>query len=662
MASTLATSLNNPSRITPPTPQGPAPGPISSPDQDLPSPGLPGHPVQPSVVSPQTPTSVPNQASGKLSGWGQKLYSKLAGYDVRHEVDPATGKMIDTPVQEKPGELFRNILAAGLMGSEGIGPSHGEHTFAQGLMAGAGAGIKESRDMAEKQDAARRQQAQQNYENQLRANKDKREGQELDQKKILNEAAVANYTVDSVAKKYALAKLMDHDEVLALDNATEMDKTNLAIQQGSGNLPIEVDGKTTLSQEEYQKQVADQNSPVNTRHMVPIHVGHSNDEIPSTDPRYDKTLGGHQYSHSSLIQLYPPTIPLNQGTIDVLIKEGYKSDEPVITDLKGRLAGGATTITPLEYTSLLKKLADETSVAAANLSLVKSRAEIARDNASAAAESQRERDEKLSGDEKQIALNRDHDLSEGAGLLGAIGSDSGYVPRDALGKEIKGAAPISIKVVGPDTYDFSKLTDSQSQHLWSATENSVSAHQAALDKYYGRKQEDMTSEEKADMSAQVKQLSFLRGIETQLKTRHGSIVQNGEKPDTQTQKEEQTPTGPVKIAPNGERVSPGQPTKEPAWDNHAALVRFTNPETGVATYSIQHSAGLYDPKEFEGGIRAWYKRTYGKEPGKDDLKFSGNESGLLLDAPENANWADQSTAEAAEKVQRKANAAPTFAN
>ena len=215
MASTLATPLNNPSQTIPPTPQGPAPGPISSPDQDLPSPGLPGQPQQPSVSwNPAQPSGPANQP--QQSGMFHKLFSKLSGQDVQYDIDPSTGQTMAKPVQEKPGELFRNILAAGLMGSEGIGPSHGEHTFAQGLMAGAGAGIKESRDMAEKQDAARRQQAQQNYENQLRANQEQRANKELDMHTQLNKVQIAHENAQLAVQQQILADhLKDNDNTAA---------------------------------------------------------------------------------------------------------------------------------------------------------------------------------------------------------------------------------------------------------------------------------------------------------------------------------------------------------------------------------------------------------------------------------------------------------------
>ncbi len=241
------------------TPQGPPPGPISNPDQDsLPSATLPGQPAQPSVSwNPAQPSGPANQTpDDQKQGMFHKLFSKLSGQDVQYDVDPSTGQMLAKPVREKPGELFRNILAAGLMGSEGIGPSHGEHTFAQGLLAGAGAGVKESRDMAEKQDAARRQQAQQNYENQLRANQEKREDQKMGMQEQLNKAAVARDNAETVAQQMIVFEHRKEDTNQAADFGLA---SHASLRQGYENLGIQpVEGMSHLDASTGQKMLEDE--------------------------------------------------------------------------------------------------------------------------------------------------------------------------------------------------------------------------------------------------------------------------------------------------------------------------------------------------------------------------------------------------------------------
>jgi hypothetical protein len=286
------------------TPQGPPPGPISNPDQDsLPSATLPGQPAQPSVSwNPAQPSGPANQTpDDQKQGMFHKLFSKLSGQDVQYDVDPSTGQMLAKPVQEKPGELFRNILAAGLMGSQGIDHAHGQNTFAQGLMAGAGAGIKESRDMAEKQDAARRDQAQQNYENQLKANKEKREDQQLSMQQKMNDVAVQEYLNRNAILKFQLAESYGQKDLTAVKHIVEQDKDKLDLFRKAGNTPFSKNiggtSKDTFSLEEYQGIVADPS--VKTAGYVPLTVGWDKDNKP-------------------LIQLFPPEVTLTKDVIQTL--------------------------------------------------------------------------------------------------------------------------------------------------------------------------------------------------------------------------------------------------------------------------------------------------------------------------------------------------------
>jgi hypothetical protein len=352
-----------------------------------------------------------------------------------------------TPVQEKPGGLFRNILAAGLMGAGGIGPLHGEHTFAQGLMAGAGAGIKESQDMAEKQDAARRDQAQKNYENQLKANKEKREDQQLSMQQQLNDVTVQEYINRSAISKFQLAQAYGEKDLTAVKHIVEQDNDKLHLFRQAGAIPFSKNiggtSKDTFNPEEYQSIVADPS--VKTAGYVPITVGWDKDNRP-------------------LIQLFPPEVTLTKDVIQTLqskfgrdvniekdlnVREGQKLEPSKLVNLLNR---GDATQNQREMSDKIQLIEAQTIAARAE-SLDKS------------LNAQKAKQDLKKG---SIELQDFEDRHNGFEILRSIATGT---PVDSGKKDSKGK-PIMI-TIAPDNVNgfstsFKLLGDNQKKSLFSA--------------------------------------------------------------------------------------------------------------------------------------------------------------------------------------------------
>ena len=169
------------------------------------SPATSGSPATPPPGQAPSAGQTPSTPDQKQSLF-HKLFGKLSGQDVDYKIDPKTGQTIATPVKEPPGQMFKNILAAGLMGSQNIDNAHGEHTFTQGLLAGLSGGVKASTEMSQQRDAARRTQAQQNFENQLKANKEQRETQQYSTQQQMDKITLYNEKIKAVSAAYHAAQ------------------------------------------------------------------------------------------------------------------------------------------------------------------------------------------------------------------------------------------------------------------------------------------------------------------------------------------------------------------------------------------------------------------------------------------------------------------------
>ena len=251
---TLASSLGAP---------GQAPGPINLPDNSTPYvPGItppsvglaqPGQPVPPGGVVAQSPAAPPAEhLAGRAFG---KILSGLSGSTNQYSIDPQTGQTVTTQVKTPPGQWARGILAAGLLGAQGIGPEHGQHTFAQGLLAGLGGGVKESTERQQQQDAQRREQAQQQYANQLKAQENTRQDKELNMHEQLNKVAIARENAELVNQQMTAAEHHKNDQLQAAQFGLEADKSVRDAFDSLGTKPVQgMDNLTAAQGQDLLKQ------------------------------------------------------------------------------------------------------------------------------------------------------------------------------------------------------------------------------------------------------------------------------------------------------------------------------------------------------------------------------------------------------------------------
>lgn len=126
----------------------------------------PGQPPQPGTPAPD-----------KHSAFGRFARSLFTGTDTSYQYDDS-GKLVETETKQKPGSLFRHMLAGALLGGA-MGAEDPSHTFAGGFVRG-GAGVQMDQ---RKQDEIRRQQAKEAYEMRLKGVQSGREGEKLEMEK-----------------------------------------------------------------------------------------------------------------------------------------------------------------------------------------------------------------------------------------------------------------------------------------------------------------------------------------------------------------------------------------------------------------------------------------------------------------------------------------------
>lgn len=120
-----------------------------------------------------TPAAVPSLPQGQVKGpspW-QKAVHALLGSQTEFQQTPNGPVPVQTP--NKPGQLFRSILAGAILGA-GAGTAGAEHNAGSGWGA-AGAGARAVAQNSQQQQQQKQQQAQQQFENQRQVSQDQQE-------------------------------------------------------------------------------------------------------------------------------------------------------------------------------------------------------------------------------------------------------------------------------------------------------------------------------------------------------------------------------------------------------------------------------------------------------------------------------------------------------
>ena len=388
---------------------------------------------------------------GRLTG---SLIRGLSGEHTEYTVDPNTGQTVPTTVKDKPGSVFKSILAYGLMGGQGIGPKEGEQNFAQGLLAGLGGGTREATEQKEKLDQERRAQAQQQYANQLKANEEQRQNKELSMKEQLNNAAIANYTATTSMEKFNLMHAYQENQHGAVQAMQAKDEPILHLSESAGIKPIH----ENLSPTDYQKLLADNNSPegqqVRAHTVIPIVTGQN----ATTNP--DGSL-----SWTPVISLYPVAAKYTADTLSQLKDAGYKETDPLYKDVALKVKNGSP-VEPRELLNVYKEIGQHFDYAKNRIEETKANAEMVRANAEASEAGVRSQILKLDLKDRQKAEN-------GSRLFNYIGDDNGFT---------RGKEKVTIPVTKEGGYDFGQLNDEEKVSLRSYLDAKQNASSIELDK------------------------------------------------------------------------------------------------------------------------------------------------------------------------------------
>jgi hypothetical protein len=143
-----------------------------------------------------------------------KAVQFLMGKQYDYQVDPQTGKTTPVEIQQKPGDLFRHIVAASILGGA-VGAK--QNTGLKGFVSGGAGAMQED----QQRDQQRREQAQQQFKNQLTAQNEQREQQSFKTGEDLKKAQLAMYNLQTVRENQLLQgeSFKQHQETAAAGTA-----------------------------------------------------------------------------------------------------------------------------------------------------------------------------------------------------------------------------------------------------------------------------------------------------------------------------------------------------------------------------------------------------------------------------------------------------------
>jgi len=329
----------------------------------------------PSAAAPAGPS--PDDASKHLVGkaFGHIL-SGLSGTEQSYSIDPQTGKQVVTTSKAPPGQWARGILAAGLLGDQNIGPAHGQHNFAQGLLAGLSGGTAAAKQLSDEDQAKKKAQAEQDYVNGLKAQENQRQDKELNLRDTLNKAQVAHENIQTAVQSQILHEAFQKEEGTASTLLVEGAKDRLQDYVDAGEKPVQ-EGLTSD-----QLQAMLKSDPGSSSKYIALPSGQKVsydglDEVATGE----KLVNGHIETTYSL---YTPLTKVPDTLVSRMKDAGLDTSAP---SMYNKMVQAAKNGTQLDYREIavaqrevgkqvgFQDILDKHRVALAN---------IARDNASAA--------------------------------------------------------------------------------------------------------------------------------------------------------------------------------------------------------------------------------------------------------------------------------------
>lgn len=160
--------------------------------------GMPQRP-QPQQPSPQ------QQEEAHHSMFGRAAKFLLGQPTTSYQVNPQTGATEATQVPQRPGQMFRSLVAGAILGGAAGSENAGKGGFAGGMMRGAQA----VQDRGQEQDLQKRAQAEAQFKNQMAAKKDTREQQAQDEESKVRDANIALMNAQTLHANFALQEAKD---------------------------------------------------------------------------------------------------------------------------------------------------------------------------------------------------------------------------------------------------------------------------------------------------------------------------------------------------------------------------------------------------------------------------------------------------------------------
>lgn len=279
-------------------------GPMAMQSAQAPAQAQPAAPAQ--QPGPQDATALHDSMIGKA-------FKILSGQNTQYSIDPQTGKMTTTDVPNTPGQFFKNVVAAALVGGA-ASASHGRENAGSPLAAvaqGGAANINRNQQL----DQERIQRAQQDYKNQLAAGQEQRENQkaQLEQQnfqseEVLRKAQIAHANAETIRTN----QLTQGDNFATHQKVAEAGQQHFSDYKAAGLMPA--------AQDISESEMAD---------FIKNRPGASALDWEATGTKLAKDANGDP-TYEQTYTAYDPKgkIPVSKGTLDQWKKDGMDKYYP----------------------------------------------------------------------------------------------------------------------------------------------------------------------------------------------------------------------------------------------------------------------------------------------------------------------------------------------
>jgi hypothetical protein len=305
------------------------------PDQAPPTPNLPagamgGQTPQQALQAMPTPQAPDVVDHNTLFGKAAKM---ILGYaPTTYSIDPQTGKQVATQgAPQKPGQFFKNILAASVLGGAAAAGQNPEG----GFWGGVGNGARAAQANAKQKDLMRQQQAQKDFENKNAADKNARENSAAATQEKLAQAQIIASNAETL-RSNVMTQGASWDQ-----HQKEADRgvTHLQPYKDAGLQPVEQD----VPEIEMMKTVHDRVvAGLPALDFEPTGVKAYN------DPKTGQP--GFQYTYTG----YDPkgTVPISREVVAQWKKDGLDKSDPLEFGMVSNLVDKNQPVEALQYNKL----------------------------------------------------------------------------------------------------------------------------------------------------------------------------------------------------------------------------------------------------------------------------------------------------------------------